>query len=247
MPVTEALFVSRTMQAMEVLAFEPLSAAQLAAALQVHPRTARRLLARLVEDGWVSRSDGRRRAYAPTMRLVALAAQLAERAPLTRAAAPVVTRLFEETGGVVHLAIPSYTSALCLVHRGAGGPDARPRLRELIPAHATASGKVLLAFREPWRESVLLAPLERRTARTVIDPVAIRAEAVATRERGYATEDGEFVEGLAAIAAPVHDAHGTVPAALAVSLPAGHDLQALGARLREGAEQVAAALGRIDG
>jgi DNA-binding IclR family transcriptional regulator len=240
--VTEALFVSRTMQAMEVLAFQPLSAAQLAGALQVHPRTARRLLARLVEDGWVSRSEGTRRTYSPTMRLVALAAQLAERAPLARAAAPVVTRLFEETGGTVHLAIPSYTSALCLVHR-AGGPEARPQLRELMPAHATASGKVLLAFRERWRESVLGASLSRPTARTVVDPAAIRAESATIRERGYATEVDEFVEGLAGIAVPVRDRHDGVPAALALSLPVGeHDLPALGERLRVGAAQVAEAL-----
>jgi len=241
MAVTEALFVSRTMQAMEVLAFEPLSAAQLADVLQVHPRTARRLLARLVEDGWVSRSDGRRRTYSPTMRLVALAAQLAERAPLARAAAPVVTELFEETGRAAHLAIPSYTSALCLVHR-AGGPEARPQLRELMPAHATACGKVLLAFREHWRESVLGVPLSRSTARTVVDPAAIRAESAAIRERGYATELGEFVDGMGGIAAPVRDDDG-VPAALALSVPLdGHDLPALGERLRAGAARVTEAL-----
>lgn len=239
--VIEALFVSRTMQAMEVLAFQPLSAAQLAAALQVHPRTARRLLARLVEDGWVSRSVGRRRTYAPTLRLVALAAQLAERAPLARAAAPVVSRLYEETGAVAHLAIPSYTSALCLVHR-AGGPEARPQLRELMPAHATASGKVLLAYRDPWRESVLATPLERRTPRTQTDPAALRAEAEAIRARGYATEHDEFVVGCAAIAAPVRDADDGVPAALALSVASGDDVEALGGRVREGAEQVARAL-----
>jgi DNA-binding IclR family transcriptional regulator len=241
MVVTEALFVSRTMQAMEVLAFQPLSAAQLAAALQVHPRTARRLLARLVDDGWVARSTGRRRVYAPTLRLVALAAQLAERSPLAQAAAPVVSRLHEETGAVAHLAIPSYTSALCLVHR-AGGPEARPQLRELMPAHATASGKVLLAYREPWRESVLATPLERRTPCTVIDPAALRAEAEQVRERGYAIERDEYVVGLATIAAPVRDADDAVPAALALSVPGGADVEALGERVREGAAQVAAAL-----
>jgi len=247
MAATEALFVSRTMLAMEALAFQPLSAAQLAAALQVHPRTARRLLARLVDDGWVSRTDGRRRMYAPTMRIVAMAAQLADRAPLARAAEPVVTRLFEETGGVAHLAIPSYTSALCLVHR-AGGPDARPQLRELVPAHATAGGKVLLAYRDPWRESVLRSPLRPSTARTVIDPSAIRAEAAAIRERGYATEDGEFLEGVVGIAAPVREPSGAVAASLALSAPAGQlggdDLQALRVRLLEGAHHVAEALGR---
>lgn len=247
MAVTEALFVTRTMQAMEALCFRPLSAAQLAAGLQVHPRTARRLLARLVEDGWVTQTEGRRRTYAPTMRIVAMAAQLAARTPIARAAEPVVTRLFEETGAVAHLAIPSYTSVLCLVHR-AGGPDVRPQLRELVPAHATACGKVLLAYRDPWRESVLRARLERTTARTVIDPSAIRAEAAATRERGYATEVGEYVDGLSGVAAPVHEPSGAVLASLAVSGPAGQlwndDLEGLVARLQAGSQDVTEALER---
>jgi DNA-binding IclR family transcriptional regulator len=231
--LTEALFVTRTMQAMEVLAFRPSSAAQVAEALQVHPRTARRLLARLVDDGWVSRTDGRRRTYAPTLRLVALAAQLAERAPLARAAAPVVAQLFDDTGGAAQLAIPSYTSVLCLV--------GRPQLRELVPAHATACGKVLLAYRDPWRESVLQTTLERRTARTVVDPAALRAEAGTIRERGYALEDGEYVEGVRGIAAPVRDASGAVTASLAVSLPGrgADDLHGLSGVLRAGAERVA--------
>jgi DNA-binding IclR family transcriptional regulator len=177
-----------------------------------------------------------------TMRLVALAAQLADRAPLGRAASPVVTRLFDETCHTAHLAIPSYTSALCLVHR-AGGPEARPQLRELMPAHATACGKVLLAFREPWRDSVLAAPLRRATARTIVDPASIRAESETIRERGYATEVGEFVEGMAGIAVPVRDRNDGVPAALALSLPVGeHDLMALRQRLSDGAAQVTDAL-----
>jgi len=247
MSVSEALFVTRTMQAMEVLAFRPSSAAQLAEALQIHPRTARRLLARLVDEGWVRRTADRRHAYAPTMRLVALAAQLVERAPLARAAAPVVQRLFEETGGVAHLAIPSYTSALCLVHRG-GGPEARPHLRELVPAHATACGKVLLAFRESWRESVLRVPLEPRTERTIVDPAQIRLEALEIRERGYATECGEYADDLAGVAAPVRDPSGEVGAALALTLPARelHDagLEAMGAHVRAAASTVADELGR---
>jgi IclR family acetate operon transcriptional repressor len=247
MSATEALFVTRTMQAMEVLAFRPSSAAQLAEALQIHPRTARRLLARLVEDGWVSRTGDRRHAYAPTMRLVSLAAQLAERVPLAQAAAPVVQRLADETGGIAHLAIPSYTSALCLVHRG-GGADARPHLRELVPAHATACGKVLLAFRETWRESVLRVPLEPRTVRTIVDPAQIRLEAAAIRERGYATECGEYAEDLAGVAAPVRDMSGEVGAALALTLPAlemsSAGLEALGAHVRAAAGTVVEALGR---
>lgn len=216
MSSAEAFFVTRTMQAMEVLAFQPCSAPQVAGALQVHPRTARRLLNKLVAEGWLTRSEGRRRLYAPTMRIVALAAQLADRDPLAIAARPVVTQLHEQTGLTAHLAIPSYRSALCLVHR-AGGPDARPQLRELIPAHATAAGKVLLAFREPWRANLLEQPLEPLTTRTIADADALEAEAARIVAAGHAIDDEEFRPGLRGIAVPVRDAAGAVTASLALA------------------------------
>ena len=214
--VAEAFFVARTMQALEVLSFAPSSAPQIAAALQVHPRTARRLLNRLAADGWLQRIEGPRPLYAPTMRIVALAAQLADRAPVVRLGAAVAQDLQATSGNVVHLAVPSYRSALRLL-RVNGDAGSRPQLRDLAPAHAIAGGKLLLAYREPWRESVLERPLEQVTEATVVDPGAVRAEAETTRARGYAVEDGEFRAGVRAIAAPVRDRFGDVIAALALS------------------------------
>lgn len=237
----EAFFVSRTLQALEVVAFAPASAPQVAGALRVHPRTARRLLNRLVEDGWLTRRDGRRRTYAPTLRILALAAQFADRLPLARAAHPVVARLHDETGGVAHLVVPSYASVLCLVHR-AGDVDERPALRELIPAHATAGGKALLAYRDHWRESVLASPLERFTPQTVVEPEALRAEAGRTRERGYATERAEYQEDVGGVAAPVRDDTGEVVAALALSSRLD-DLEREAEPVRRGARELTAALG----
>jgi DNA-binding IclR family transcriptional regulator len=214
MSATEAYFVSRSMQALEVLAFGPSTASRIAAELQVHPRTARRLLNRMVHDGWLVRRDGPRPTYTPTMRIVALAAQFAQRAPLVRHGVTVARELQAAEGGAVHLAVPSYRSALRLVRAAGEGKTER---RDLAPAHATAAGKLLLAFREPWREVVLDAPLEPVTERTLIDPGAVRRDVAAARERGYAKEDGEFRPGTRAIAVPVRDGSGDVIAALALS------------------------------
>ena len=218
MSATEAFFVARTLQALEVLAFEPRSAPQVASALQVHPRTARRLLNRLVSDGWLRRTDGARPMYSPTMRIVALAAQLAERSPVVQHGASVGEALSRHSGRAVHLVVPSYLSGLRLL-RVDGSGAAVPR-RDLAPAHATAGGKLLLAFREPWRRSVLEAPLEQLTAATIVAPELIEADAQRTLERGFALEDGEFTEGVRAVAAPVHDAFGDVVAALSTSAAA---------------------------
>src|SRR5688572_23156493 len=115
---TDAYVVSRTMAAIELLVFRPATATEVAGALHVHPRTARRLLNRLVADGWLTRSEGRRRLYAPTFRVVALAAQYAERAPLAVVARPTIEHLRASVGAAAHLSIPSYRSTPCLVHSG---------------------------------------------------------------------------------------------------------------------------------
>ena len=197
----EAFYVARTMQVLELLAFQPLSAPQVAATLQIHPRTARRVLVRLHEEGYLIRSSDTRRRYAPSMRIVSLAGQIAAHSPLLTRARPVVERLHRATGAEAHLTVPSYLSALCVVH--ADGSRDWPFTRELVPAHCTAGGKALLAWRQRWRDSVLSHALERHTARTIVDPLILARESDGARARGYATDDGEFKDGVRGVAAPV--------------------------------------------
>ncbi len=79
MASVESFFVTRTMQAIEVLAFQSSTAPQIARALQVDARTARRLLTRLADDGWLTRTEGRATTYSLSLRVVALASHFAER------------------------------------------------------------------------------------------------------------------------------------------------------------------------
>lgn len=216
MAPTEAWHAGRTMRILELLAFSRLSAPQLAEALHAHPRTVRRVLAQLVEDEYVTVAENGRRLYTPTMRLVALAGQIVDGSPLARRGRPYVALAQERTGATGHLLVPSYTSVLCLAHCSAHDEQLRPRLRELVPAHCAAGGKVLLAWRDRWRESVLAQHLERVTSRTVTDVRNLRQELDLVRREGYATENGELQPRVRAVAAAVH-CGGDVVAALSVS------------------------------
>lgn len=247
MPPPESWFVTRTMRALEVLTFEPMSAPQLADALAIHPRTARRLLNRLFEEGYLSRTDDARRLYSPTMRIVALAGQVVERAALTRVAAPFVERLHQRGGGTAHLMVPSYRDAICLVHRANGTGPARPQLGELVPSHCTACGKALLGHREPWRESVLAAPLEAFTDRTITDPALLRKEAAAVRARGYAVEDGEYRDGIRVVAAPVFVADGEAVAAIGIAAREDQTVDDLAEMVVSAAGELSAELEALDG
>jgi DNA-binding IclR family transcriptional regulator len=220
MSAPEAWHVTRTLRAMELLAVRPRSAPELADALGVHVRTARRVLKRLDSEGYVMLSDDRRRRYRPTMRVVALAGQVIERAELPATALPHVTSLREQLGEGCHLCVPSHLFALCLVHDQGEGPDGcRPHLRELVPCHCTAAGKALLAWREEWRDAVLAQTLSRFTERTSVGPESLRRELARTVARGYSVEDREYQPGTRGLAAPVFSSTGEAVAALAVVAP----------------------------
>ncbi len=76
-----------------------------------------------------------------------------------------------------------------------------------VPFHATASGKLFLSTLDDRRFDAWLSAglLEQRTGRTLTKPGALRAELEAIRERGYSTDDEEFMDGMVAVAVPVHD------------------------------------------
>jgi DNA-binding IclR family transcriptional regulator len=190
------------MRILELLAFAPLTIAQLSEAVQAHPRTVRRVVERLVADEYVAPSPARRGTYEPTMRFVALAAQILDNSDVARRARPYIELLYAGTDHAAHLVAPSYHAVVCLVHC-AGDEATRPRLRELVPAHATAGGKALLAWREPWCDSVLAGELSSFTEATITDPAALRRDLHEVRARGYATEDGEYERRVSAVAAPV--------------------------------------------
>ena len=65
----------------------------------------------------------------------------------------------------------------------------------------------------------VFGPLQQRTARTIIHAAQLERELAAVRARGYASIVDELEMGLAAVAAPIREADGSVIAALSVAGP----------------------------
>jgi IclR family transcriptional regulator, KDG regulon repressor len=215
----ESWHVARTLRALEALALGPHSALDIADALLIHPRTARRLLDRLVDEGFATRTEEPPRKYVSTLRLVALAGQVVQNTEVVQAAQPHLRRCAEETGAVAHLSVPSLLGVMCVLHAEAGAQPPVPSLGERIPCHATAAGKALLAFRDGWRSNVLAQPLEPFTALTVTERPPLEAELRRVRARGYAIEEGEYRHDQAGIAAPVFSHTWEAVAAFGISGP----------------------------
>jgi len=86
--------------------------------------------------------------------------------------------------------------------------------------HATANGKVLLAFTENLSEhGSLQSPLEAFTRQTITNVKDLRSELDRVRSEGWASTLGELEEGFNGVAVPVSDALGRCRASLSVSGP----------------------------
>jgi DNA-binding IclR family transcriptional regulator len=191
----------------------------LAAALEVHKSTAFRLVATLEAHGLVEQIDGRGK-YRLGIGLLRLAGATTARLDVVQEARPISRKLAADTGETVNVAVLADRSALYLDQvAGSSALQSHNWVGQHIPLHATANGKVLLLdlAEERWVE--MLGRLRAYTESTITTRDRLRKELAQVREQGYAVAVDELEVGLAAVAAPIHNAHGDVIASMSVSGP----------------------------
>lgn len=213
---------------------------ELAGAVDLPKTTTHGLLRTLLSVGFVEQ-DPRTGRYSLGAGLLGLGTHYLDANELRSRASNWADSLAARSGCAVRLGTPAGLQVVVVHH--VFRPDDSPQEMEvgaLLPAHATAVGKVLLASRPAVARSLTDVPLDALTPRTVVDPAALLAELQATRARGWAEQRGEYRLGVAGIAAPVHGPGGLVVGALGISGPV-EELDAPGARGELRAMVVAAA------
>lgn len=140
---------------------------------------------------------------------------------IVQLADPYLRRIRDELGETVQLAILDgmenvYVAKLETSHQ----LQLVSRLGSRLPAYATGLGKALLAALPEAEVLRRLDGVELHafTRRTITDPAKLTAELARVRRRGYATDAGEYTEGVFCVAAPIRDSTGAV-AAVSVSIP----------------------------
>ncbi|MER5749709.1 IclR family transcriptional regulator [Streptomyces sp. NPDC002088] len=91
------------------------------------------------------------------------------------------------------------------------------RVGERLPAHCTAVGKVLLAYLSPSELRTIYGELRSLTARSITTLSTLETELSSVRERGYALDVEEAVDGMCCVAAPISNRQGDVSWALSMS------------------------------
>lgn len=115
-----------------------------------------------------------------------------------------------------------------------------------LPLHATASGKLFLAYMKPRDRKRLLraAPLSANTRRTITNPEQLEQELKKIREEGVGQDNEELFDGMVAIAVPVFDRLDQICFTVAVHAPTARrqldDLRRYVPSLRRAADAMAA-------
>jgi DNA-binding IclR family transcriptional regulator len=223
-----------------------LGISELGAALDLPPSTVHGIVKSLQEHGLVSKEPhGQRYMLGPT--LLQLSNVYLDTLDVRARAMRWTGDLAERTGLAVRLGVEFFSEVIVIHHEPR--PDGSRQMPETgltIPAHASALGKVLLAYQPRFNEAVLSkGSLRSLTGETLTDPDELAKELAEVLASGYAVEDEEAVLGEASIAVPVADRDGEVVAAIAVVMPASEDPLpgSVLALLRETARNVSRELG----
>lgn len=236
--------VAKACQLLQLLAAnsDGLSATHLEAELGLPRTTVFRLLKTLCAEALVEKR-GKQFVSGPGM--LNLGFQALQSDKLRQHAAVHVQRLAQQSGLSVHLAVPNTDSSLIIeVCNASLQPKiaSRPGVSTLL--HASATGKVFLAFRHFDELERLFAGryLTAMTCRTITELDPLRKDLKRVIALGYALDDREYHDEVRCLAVPIRDRSGLVVASLGCTGPAsdlkGERLDAMVSGLKDGASAI---------
>ncbi len=164
--------------------------------------------------------DAQSRTYALGPAVLRLGSGFLASRELVEVALPHLEALRDASGWSAHLGVPEGTEVVYLLrvpaHRGRAGIV---HVGSRLPLHATSMGRMLLARMSEDDVSDMYrdAHLVRVGPRTPTTVAALLTRARADARRGYVVQAGEFEQGIASVAAAVHDATGRAVAAINVA------------------------------
>jgi DNA-binding IclR family transcriptional regulator len=186
-------------------------------ALGLPKSSAHRLLTALGRRALVERDE--RGHYRPGIGLVALGLGALEGEPVVAAARPVLADAAAKLGETCFL-VAARSERLIVLDKaeGTGFLRAAPTVGASVPVHATAVGKLFLAY-DPAAVAAPTEPFEAFTQYTAIDARRLGLEIERVRQAGYAESREEWTLGLSVLAAPIQFGERLV-AAVAIAAPA---------------------------
>jgi IclR family acetate operon transcriptional repressor len=199
--------LTRYANVLDVLAAAPvgLTHSEVVARTGLPQGTVHRLIKALLGVGYVAQIDGRK-VYSLGPRLMRLLHAGVAPVAVASLLQPVLEDLvgrFKETAFVAKLVGESVESVAMVVPDGETQSYVQPG--RIMPFHAAASAKAILAFQSPEQiEGVMALKHTKFTDQTRAEPDEMLEDLEIVRVRGYAVCDGELDPGVLSYACPVN-------------------------------------------
>jgi DNA-binding IclR family transcriptional regulator len=214
-------------QTLEILRYlatqaSPAPAAVISRSLSLPRSTTYHLLETLMASGFVVHYPDQR-VYGLGLTAYELGSGYVRQEPLQRLARRPMAELADRCRNSAHLSVLLGRDVIYVIEeRAPGRPLLITDVGVRLPAHATASGRAMLAAL-PQQQVRALYP-DKDAFGSGDDQVpmslsALRRVLIEVRRDGWASEDGEVTAGLASRAMPVLDGNGYPVAAVAVTFP----------------------------
>jgi DNA-binding IclR family transcriptional regulator len=189
--------------------------------LDLPESTAHRLLASLADRNFV-RQQRDHGTYTLGWKITILARGLGSDARLAQEMRPYLEDLARRLGQTINLGVLGNDAVVyldCQIPSQSMALYTAPGAT--IPVHASAMGKILLAFMSPDDREALLdrVPLSPITPHTVASRDALHDALAGIRAHGYAFDLGEFKPEVSCLAAPVLNDRGLAIAAVSMTAP----------------------------
>jgi len=223
-----------------------MSLSELSARLGLAPSTTHGIVRSLVEHGMVVQDRGSSR-YQLGPAVLRLGNVYLDTLELRSRAVPWAEDLARRTGLAVRTGVLLIDDIVIIHHEPRpDGSRQMPEVGIVIPVHASALGKAMLAFLSEEEARVLSSgELRSMTGDTITSPGLLRDQLEQIRASGVAIEQDEAVIGETSLASPIFDSYGEAVGAIGVVVPTAADLEhrELGDLVRETARSVSRELG----
>lgn len=217
--------VDRALRILTVLQGQPMRLGEIAQKLELAPSTVHRIIRTLLAHGMVQRErDSKRYRLDPVM--LHLGNTYLDNLKLRSPVWGRTKQLARDTGCAVLVGVLLFSDVLVIAHEPRR--DGTPQLTDtglVIPAHACALGKALLAFDRDFdpdgsaRALVCDRVLHTMTDKTITDHATLRRQLESVRADGIATEVEEAVLGECGVAAPLLEPVGHAAGAIGLGVP----------------------------
>jgi DNA-binding IclR family transcriptional regulator len=214
--------VDRTLDVLEALATRRSATgiSELAQLVGLHVSTVHRLLATLVDRGYV-RQDPETSRYHLGSRIFTLSSAADIHLDLRLVARPFLERMMRHSGETANL-VAAGDSEVVYLDQVASMHLVKmfttPGMR--VPFYCTGTGKAILAHKPAGVvDNILQGPFKRYTPHTLVNRAAIEKELAQIRRLGYSVDNEEMEEGVRCLAVPIFDRRRQVIGALSVSGP----------------------------